>query len=189
MSDLRTDETLLGLVAAHDDEAFEEIFHRHYYRLVAFLRSTCGTSRMDAEDIAEEAFVSVIKHHRQFQGTKSSFKSWLYRIAVNKRIDAFRSRTRADASIGPVEEFTNRITAPERANADLHYDIAHAMDTLGAEDRKLLWLKYFLGFSEQEIATTTSTPLGTVASRLRAARLRLGAQLEAYQPDHAGEPE
>ncbi len=137
-----------------------------------------------ASDATQEAFISAFHHIKGFRGKyPSSFKSWLMRIVSNACYDELRRRKRhPTTSIEDfeVEEEANPALVSETEGPETfteRQELARALEdgiqTLPPDQRVTLVLADVQGFSYQEIAEATDTPLGTVKSRLARARGKL----------------
>lgn len=173
-----------ALVAAvaqeRDKEAFARLFDHFAPRLTAYLMRQ-GTDGALAEEIVQDAMVTLWRKAAMFDPAKSSLTTWLYRIARNRRIDLMRR----DRSIplepdSPVFEIVDptdvegELDATQREAA-----VRLAMETLPMEQRSLVVLAFFDGLSHSDIAERTGLPLGTVKSRIRLAFTRLRRTLES----------
>ena len=115
----------------------------------------------EAQDCAQEAFVRAFSKLSSFQ-SKSSFGTWLYRIALNVCLELLRTRRETD-------ELDPNHAAPE-AKPDERLALEWALDNLSEPLRVALVLREWHGLSYEEIARVLDVPLGTVRSRLSAAR-------------------
>jgi len=153
----------LELARTGDENAWREIFRRHYPALVKITSSMAGSVEA-GHDIAQEAFVRLlgarINHH---EGTLKSFlATTAYRLAVKEthRLRLFRRQEpelMAEESPSPLETLVKDET--DRL-------ILRAVQRLPAGQREILTLRFFGGCSYEEIARTTGVPLGTVKSRI-----------------------
>lgn len=160
-----------------DARAFEELarmneraLYRHVYRVV-------GTAE-DAEDVVQDAFVSVWRSLSSFQG--GSFRAWLFRIATNRAIDVIRSRRRRGEL--PLEPEDDEVEWSEPAapgpgplelasQSEAFAAVEEALTAVPAEQRAALLLRDVEGCSYEEIAHITAVEIGTVKSRIHRARL------------------
>lgn len=133
-----------------------------------------------AEDATQEAFFSAYEHIKQYRG--GSFRSWLLRIVSNTCLDMLRSRKRRAST--PLDDLpagwdSSPLVAdphtPEEfaLRRELSSQIQHALLSLPPDQRAAVILSDLQGFSYDEIATTTSSSLGTVKSRISRGRARL----------------
>lgn len=175
---------LAALVAAvaqeRDREAFARLFDHFAPRLTAYLLRQ-GAEAAVAEEIVQDAMVTLWRKAALFDPAKSSLTTWLYRIARNRRIDLIR-RDR-DTPVEPenpvfdvadTTDLEGELDASQREAA-----VREAMKSLPEEQRSLVVLAFFDGLSHSDIAERTGLPLGTVKSRIRLAFTRLRRTLES----------
>jgi len=89
---IATDEELVAAARNGDAAAMNELLGRHYDRVHAVCRRIAGATR-DADDAAQETMIRVVRHLDKFDG-RSSFGTWVYRIATNTSLDELRKRRR-----------------------------------------------------------------------------------------------
>jgi RNA polymerase sigma-70 factor (ECF subfamily) len=167
------DEELMGLVARRDQRAFEVLYDRHggiAYSLAYRIVGDAGK----AEDVTQEAFLSVWRSETGYDAARGSVRSWLLGIVRNRAIDLLRRSSSARAprlDLG-AEERLAEVPAPDRTETEaLRRDEARsirgALAQLPEEQSQVIGLAYFGGFSQSEIASMLGTPLGTVKGRMR----------------------
>jgi len=133
-----------------------------------------------AEDVTQETFLSAFKSIGSFKG--GSFRAWLYRIASNACYDQMRRWQRKPSS--SLEELQSELKmadpvdkgeSPEERTLrrELAEVLREALAELPDDQRSMVILSDIQGFSYEEIAAATKTPLGTVKSRLNRGRARL----------------
>ncbi|MHB2165503.1 sigma-70 family RNA polymerase sigma factor [Alsobacter sp. R-9] len=179
---------LVDAVAARRDRAaFAQLFDHFVPRIAAYLQRL-GTEATLAEELTQEVMVTLWRKADQFDPSKSSVPTWLYRIARNRRIDHLR-RDRLDF-VDPLEPTHD---VGEDPDADRLIDLQQreerlrlALDSLPPEQLALVRLAFFEGLSHSEIAERANLPLGTVKSRIRLAFTRLRRLLEADGVVEAG---
>lgn len=161
-----------------DRNAFSELVRTHAQSVLGVVYRMCGDRQL-AEDAAQETFIQAWLRLRSYQ-PRSSFRNWLYRIAVNTAIDMLRKEKRilpntvedlnlADANPGPEVVVTN-IEQTEL--------ICNAIMELPEASRAVLILREYERLSYKEIADALEIPVGTVMSRLNYARKILREKLE-----------
>lgn len=171
--DLRglADEELIALARDGEVRAFEVVFDRHAGAAFSLAYRMCGRRAL-AEDIVQESFVSLWRSVPRYDRARGSVRSWVLRIVHNRAIDAFRrelataSRDVADdraAAALPARERTDE-EAERRADARLVRD---ALASLPADQRQVIELAYFGGFTHTQIARSLGLPAGTVKGRMR----------------------
>lgn len=146
-----------------DAEAFGRFCRQHVVRLREFLRHYLGDAKT-AEDVAQDAFLQLWQHPNGFDPARAPLKAYLFGIAAKRAADWWRQREREERMVAPPQAWrgTEHATLMEEA-------LAH----LEPETRSLLWLRAVEGYSCAELAAMLGIPLGTVKSRLFAAREQL----------------
>ena len=119
--------------------------------------------QMLAEDVTQDVFLRLFEQIRRYD-ERSSFSTWLYRLAMNVALNAVRSRKRADRLHPP------RPTNPDPGEGD---DVERLLAALSLEHRAILVLREIQGLGYRDIAEVLEIPTGTVMSRLARAREEL----------------
>jgi RNA polymerase sigma-70 factor (ECF subfamily) len=175
------DEDLMELVREGDARAFEVVFERHGGVAFSLAYRMCG-SRTRAEDVVQEAFLSLWRSGARYDRARGSVRSWILRVVHNSAVDAFRresakeGRNVHDDAIAeqlPAAELTD-LEVERRDDADR---VRGAMRTLPEDQRQVIELAYFGGFTHFEIADMLSLPAGTVKGRMRLALTKLRIEL------------
>jgi RNA polymerase sigma-70 factor (ECF subfamily) len=155
---------------------------RRYQNYVYRLCYLVMRSEQDAEDMTQETFIRAFQALPRFEIREGiSFEAWLYRIAVNR----CRSRMRRKwYQVLPWPSPPPQIIANSEAQPDQlvirgeqRSEILEAVNSLGDKHRLVVILRYYAGFSNEEIARVLRIPSGTVRSRLHTARQRLSKLL------------
>jgi RNA polymerase sigma-70 factor, ECF subfamily len=159
-----------------------------YARTVFALLLRITRDKAAAEDLLQELFLRVWNRGRDFDSRKGTLGVWIMAIARNMAIDHVRSaQTRFSSRVRPMDHveglcFAHDPTGPEMRIHDVR-TIREAFAALNAEEKRVMELAYFEGFSQSEIAERLQQPLGTVKSRMRSALQRLRtAMKEAIRP-------
>jgi RNA polymerase sigma-70 factor (ECF subfamily) len=187
------DRTLVAEAAAGSRVAFDELVRRYQvpiHNLVRIL--TRGDA--ESEDLVQEAFVRAFRGVARFRGD-SSFRTWLYRIALNvvKSHLGRRGRRLASGPLPSDDEDGEREIERVPSGEDLEAAVARrqlidrALAALPEELRTVIMLRDVQGLEYQEIAALTGVPIGTVESRIFRARQRLRPMLEPLLGRSAGE--
>jgi len=164
-------------------EAFKVLFEHFAPRVKGYMLKL-GTENSLADELAQETLLMVWRKAEQFDRSKASPSTWIFTIARNLRIDAFRKLNRPEldpedpALIPQAEEAADdRVDRIERADI-----VAEAIKELNPEQAEVVRMSFYQDKSHSEIAEELGVPLGTVKSRLRLAfgRIRkiLGDELE-----------
>jgi RNA polymerase sigma-70 factor (ECF subfamily) len=165
-----------------DRQAFVELFDHFAPRLKAFMLRG-GADPETAEEITQEALVTVWNKAGQFDRSRAALSTWIFTIARNKRIDMLRRQIRPeidpeDYPAAAPEIEPDDAVAQRQAAVDLRGSIAQ----LPAEQRLVLQLAFFEDRSHSDIAAELDLPLGTVKSRIRLALSRLRNLLGDHSP-------
>lgn len=171
-----------------DREAYRELVQRYQKRVFGILFGMLR-SREDAMELTQDVFIKVYQRIKDFE-EKSSFYTWVYRIAFNLAID-FRRRewkkvhTEYDDAVEQDGAADDGILNRERINPEqelqsreLGEQIRRALETLPDEQKQVLLLREVEGLSYQEMADSMGCSIGTIMSRLFYARKKMQAQLK-----------
>jgi len=175
-ADSRTDAELIGLVAAGDHRAFEEL-HRRYARPVLGIALRRIGDRGRAEDATQDTFASLWRSANRFDPTRGKATSWLFTVARNAIVDGLRRRPEPTVEARP--DVPEPGPGPDDAAESewVSWRVHRALETLPDQERTLVELAYWSGFSQSEIADHVGIPLGTVKTRTRSALRRLADEL------------
>ena len=191
-----SDEKLVRFFVAQDDEkAFEEIFNRYANKVYGLAMSTTR-NQIDAEDILQEVFLTLVKKINTFEG-KASFSTWLYKVALNACYMHFRAKGKKYESNLSLENYApydengtlmGRIKSkdwsdrPDRVlfSREALEMIEKAINDLPENYRVVLYLRDVEDKSSDEVANILGISVGTVKSRLHRARLFLRDKLSDY---------
>lgn len=165
------DEELMQHVQEGEPRALEVIFDRHRGPAFSLAYRMCGRRAM-AEDIVQEAFVSVWRSGARYDRARGSVRSWVLSAVHNRAIDAFRrDSTREHRNVFD-DGISERLPAAERteeevARRDDARLLRSALEQLPRDQRHVIELAYFGGFTHSEIAEMLELPAGTVKGRMR----------------------
>jgi RNA polymerase sigma-70 factor (ECF subfamily) len=166
------DEELMTLVERRDASAFAVIYDRHGGAAYSLALRIVGEATA-AEDVTQEAFLSLWRTRARFDAARGSVRSWLLRIVRNRAIDALRRRAgsapaldRDDADALEAQPAAE-LTEAEVLRRDTASRLQGVIRSLPAEQSEVIRLAYFEGFSHAEIASMLDMPLGTVKGRMR----------------------
>ncbi len=176
------DEVLVGRVARSGDErAMSELYDR-YAGLIYGAGVRYLGDQVLAEDLVQDVFTAVWRNASNFDPSRASFATWVYRITRNRATDLIRRRRARVRTVGDDTPFE---PGEEDSTGELSrsFDLASALSRLSPAHREVLTLAYFDGLSQSEISRRTDTPLGTVKSRTTAA---LRALRESMSEDESG---
>jgi RNA polymerase sigma-70 factor (ECF subfamily) len=166
------DEELMPLIGEKNPGAFEVFYDRHGGVAYSLAYRIVG-ERGAAEDVTQEAFISIWRSGARYDAARGSVRTWMLGIVRNRAIDALRSK----AGRAPKLDFDDdsilehrpaaELTDSEALRRETAEEVRGALDELPGEQAKVIQLAYFGGFSHSEIAGMLGVPLGTVKGRMR----------------------
>jgi RNA polymerase sigma-70 factor, ECF subfamily len=166
------DEDLMPRIASRDPEAFEVFYDRHGGAAYSLAYRIVG-ERSTAEDVTQEAFISIWRSGARYDRARGSVRAWTLGIVRNRAIDALRR----NAGKAPKLTFDDEAVLEQRPAPDSTDDeairrqeaaeIRSVVRDLPSDQSKVIQLAYFGGFSHSEIAEMLGMPLGTVKGRMR----------------------
>jgi len=154
-----------------DPRAFEVLYDRHGGAAFSLAYRMVGT-RAVAEDIVQEAFLSIWRSKVRYERERGSVRTWVLGIVHHRTIDALRrnlvhERRRASAEgIEELQEARER-TDVEAARREEAREVRAALSTLPGEQSRVIELAYYGGFTHMQIAEMLDMPVGTVKGRMR----------------------
>ena len=176
------DEELMPLIGEKNPDAFEVFYDRHGGVAYSLAYRIVG-EKAAAEDVTQEAFISIWRSGARYDRARGSVRSWTLSIVRNRAIDMLRSRagkapklTFDDEAVleqRPAEELTEE----EAMQHETARELRGAVGALPSEQAKVIELAYFGGFSQSEIAAMLGVPLGTVKGRMRLGMEKIRGEL------------
>lgn len=170
-----TDLEVLHAIAGGDEQALSALYDR--YRLILFgLILRILHSQQEAEDVLQEVFLQVWRRASDFDETRGRPFTWLVTLARSRAIDRLRSlgsreRTAQEAARSVPDSISD--AADDAVKSEQGEIVRGALRELPDEQRRTLFLAYFEGLTQTEIAERLNTPLGTVKTRMRSGMMKL----------------
>jgi RNA polymerase sigma-70 factor (ECF subfamily) len=176
------DEELMMLVRRADSRAFALVYDRHCDAAFGLAYRMVGTRGL-AEDVVQEAFLALWRGAARYDAARGSLRSWVLGIVHNRAIDALRRTLAHERRRASDEGLERTVPAVDRTDAEaLRKDDARfvraALQTLPADQRRVVELAYFSGYTHTEIAEVIDVPLGTVKGRMRLGLRKLRDELD-----------
>jgi len=170
---------VLCQVADQDRAAFAALF-AHFAPRVKSYMLRLGSDSMQAEELAQEALATVWRKADRYDPSRAAASTWIFTIARNLRIDAFRRRNHPepdpnDPALVPDQPVSADTVVAHKQDA---VRIRKALAELPEEQREVLHLSFFDDQTHTEISDSLGIPLGTVKSRIRLAFGRIRTMLE-----------
>jgi RNA polymerase sigma-70 factor (ECF subfamily) len=173
MDDIRNlaDEEVMQLVQQGDPRAFELLYDRHGGAAFSVAYRMVG-DRVAAEDISQEAFLSIWRSRQRYAAERGSVRTWVLGVVHHRAIDSLRRNVVHQRRRASAEGIEERFEAPERTDVEVARredarQVRGALDSLPEEQSRVIELAYFGGFSHSEIAEMLETPVGTIKGRMR----------------------
>lgn len=179
-----TASALVEAAKAGDQRAFESLVRRYRKRIFALALHIIGSSS-EADDITQDVFLKAYRALPEFEG-RSQFFTWVYRMTVNRSLNARRDRSRRGEDSDDARlELAVAVDARSNPNrvAELRQTytrLLRALDALPADMRTTVILVSLQGMSHGEVAVVQNVSEGTIAWRMHEARRRLH---EAMAPE------
>ncbi len=198
---LSEETVLIDCIVSGQTSQFEVLVGTYQQRIYSTMLGMLG-NRQDAEDVTQETFLTAFRKLDQFE-RRSSFYTWLHRIAFNAAIDLQRRKKRtrnqlvSSDVIDTIERAGHQANSPESIvmTNETVTQVQLAMSRLDVERRNIIALRDLQGMDYAEIASLLEIPVGTVRSRLHRARIELrdimnamGIGLFDTDPTHPTDP-
>lgn len=178
----RTDEELALLYAAGDNKAFDELLARNQQKVFDYIQFVVHDYDL-SNDIFQDTFIKAIIYLQDGKYTDTGkFYFWLTRIAHNAIIDKFR-RIKSAHIVEPNEDNDlSNLTSDELkegnremefVNNQIRADVRHMISMLPANQREVVYMRYYLDLSFKEIAEITGVSINTSLGRMRYAILNM----------------
>ncbi|GAC1324775.1 MAG: sigma-70 family RNA polymerase sigma factor [Thermoleophilaceae bacterium] len=175
------DEELMRLVKDGSAKAFAAVYDRHGGAAFSLAYRMVG-DRTVAEDVTQEAFLSIWRSRLRYEVERGSVRTWILGIVHHRGIDALRRNLVHDRRRASAEGLEEREEAPERTEVEVARReeariVRDAIDTLPEQQVKVIQLAYFGGFTHTQIAEMLGMPIGTVKGRMRLGLEKLRREL------------
>ena len=176
------DEDLMPLVAREDPLAFEVFYDRHAGAAYSLAYRIVG-SRTTAEDVTQEALLSIWRSGARYDRARGSVRAWTLGIVRNRAIDLLRKESgRSPKLAAGGDEILERhaaeeLTDTEAVRRETAEEVRGAIQELPEDQSRVIGLAYFGGFSHSEIAEMLNEPLGTIKGRMRLGMDKIRATL------------
>jgi len=171
------DDQLVALVARGDAEALEALYDR-YGKAAYSLARRILTDGTLAQDVVQEAFVSLWRDAGRFDPSRGAVATYLLSMTHHRSVDVVRREENLRRRLGPAEaiglEGDTRMTVEEGVEAaERRGQVRAALADLPEPQREALLLAYFVGYTQREVASLVGVPLGTVKTRMAAGMRKL----------------
>ena len=173
-------EVLLKSIASGDERSLQTLYEDFGSALFGVVVRMCG-DRLIAEEVLQDTFLKIWRHASSYDSARGRPFTWMVNIARNTAIDCLRSAGHKHAAaIRSMDDHVYDVDMRVAETVDTG-EIHASLGSLKEEHRSLIDMAYYRGYSQQEIATNTGIPLGTVKSRTRSALMELRTLLKDHQ--------
>lgn len=178
-----SDEALVGLVARGEEQALAALYDRHGGLAYGLARKILRDPEL-AEDAVQEGFLSVWRGAASFRPDRSRAASWILMLVHRRAVDLVRHEQRRAA------ESLDAVDAPELGGGDAavtaldslqHEWAKRTLAKLPDQQREVLELAFYGGYTQSELAERLGAPLGTIKSRMFNGMARLRELMEEEQ--------
>jgi len=179
-----TDRALIARIDGRDADALAALYDRYSSRLMGLAHRILGDTG-EAEEVLQEVFLYVWRAASSFDAARGTVLAWLLVVTRSRAIDRIRARRPViRGAVRGLDEIANS-PSPQDVEADSASRqweslCRSAIAELPEDQRRVLELAYFGGFTHQEIAEKTATPLGTVKTRVRLGLMKLRERIRPY---------
>jgi RNA polymerase sigma-70 factor (ECF subfamily) len=177
----RSDAELIALAGQGSVDAFGLIYDRHCAVAYSLAYRICR-SREASEEVVQDAFLSLWRSRDRYDSGRGELRTWLLGMVRNSSIDRLRRSGVRERHSARSEELEEQLEAAERTEDEVQQreqraEVRVALDTLPAEQRRVIELAYFGGLTHREIASQLGQPVGSIKGRMRLGLAKLQAQL------------
>ncbi len=172
-----TEPELVALLQQKDNQAFSYLYDNYAGALCGIIKQIVGIDEALVSDVLQEVFVSIWRRMDSYDPTKGRLFTWMLNIARNAAIDKTRSRGYQEGlKQQPIDanEYTHPVVRPGIDD----FGLKKVISSLKGEQRLLIDLSYYQGYTHEQIAKALNIPLGTVKTRLRSALTQLRTLLK-----------
>ena len=166
------DKSLLDLFISGEKDALSEIFLRHKSKMKSVAYRITKNDQ-DAEDVVQNSMISIMKSAHKFRG-ESAVTTWIYKIVSNAAIDKLRA-LKSVQSLENLNEFI--VNESQISQKDFSLDLLNALNSLPINQREVVFLIDFEGFTIKDAAKKLKCAPGTIKSRCHRAHEKLAKQL------------
>ena len=173
------EQELVSLLHDNNNQAFNYLYDNYSSALFGIINQIVKDKEL-AGDVLQDVFVNIWKKKNTYDPAKGRLFTWMLNIARNAAIDKIRSRPYQDSRKNqPLTENVNIGLESHAVNPNVNdVGLKKVVNRLKEDQRTLIDLSYFQGFTHEEIAKILSIPLGTVKTRIRSALTQLRTMIQ-----------
>ena len=181
------DEQLVSLIVQQDQGGLGTLYDRYGKAVFGFVYNLLSDAGQ-TEEVVQEVFLRVWFRAATYRPERGRFQTWLMSMAHHRAVDELRKRRRlqsileTEARLALMESRAQEDTAAKEAEQREESEIVRkALDSLPEEQRQVIQMSYYEGYSQSEIAELLKHPLGTVKTRMRLGMQKLKTALASLQ--------
>lgn len=161
---------MVVLLAQSNQQAFSVLYDNYSRALLGIVKKVITDDEI-AEDVLQDAFIKIWNNRLMYNASKGRLYTWMLNITRNTSIDYLRSKqNKLDEKIQRGENTVHEANRTHHVETNIdRIGIKAIVDSLKEDQRRLIDMAYFEGYTQEEIAAKLSIPLGTVKTRVRAA--------------------
>ncbi len=165
---------IIALLKARDEKGLR-VLYDHYSAALYGVIFRIVLEKETAEDVLQESFIKIWNNVASYDSSKGRLYTWLLNIARNTAIDKTRSKNfRKESKVYSLEDFVYTVDKSHNHSTAIdHIGLKKFVDELKPEQKQLIDLLYFGGYTQSEAAEELKLPLGTVKTRVKAALIKL----------------
>jgi RNA polymerase sigma factor (sigma-70 family) len=169
-----SEEELVGLLQIQDQHAFSYLYDNYAAALTGVINRMVQDDQL-TEDILQETFVKIWNNFKQYDASKGRLFTWMINITRNLTIDTLRSKGYKKQQKISADENIVSSFRDKNFNTDQFDSIGlrKQVQTLKPDQKIIIDLAYFGGYTQEEISKEMKIPLGTVKTRMRSAIMEL----------------
>lgn len=168
---------LARLLKARDKQAFSYLYDNYHKALFLIIYRIVKQQEL-AEDVLQNVFLKIWNGIGSYDAEKSQLYTWMLNVARNAAIDSLREKHEKNKSniqeASDIVYYDNRVFVEDTSHESI--GIKGMISVLSNDHQEIIDLAYFQGYTQTEIATHLSIPLGTVKTKIRQAILELKKQ-------------
>ena len=174
-----TEQQLVSLLKHRDNKAFGYLYDNYSGALYSIIVQILNDVEL-ANDVLQEVFINIWRKIDSYDQSKGRLFTWMLNIARNASIDTLRSKTyQNDRKNQPMPGSVDETISGQSAQLNVdNIGFRKVLGQLKEDQRILIDLAYFKGYTHEEIATLQNIPLGTVKTRIRNALIQLRGYLK-----------
>jgi len=162
-----TEEELITQLKHRDAKAFSYLYDNYSAALYGVIKRVLNTED-ESNDTLQEVFVKIWNNMGLYDSSRGKLFTWMLNIARNAAIDKTRSADfRKEKMTVAIENQSVRTSQPTDYTPVDHLGMNHVLDALNPDQKRIIDLAYFKGYTQEEIADTLGMPLGSVKTKIR----------------------